>query len=153
VTTFCVAAVGTLALAGLVTSGPLPWTAPPLVANKALTSEYAAVARQLPALTGGEPVIGPGELGALAYYGSVPVLDILSEPARTDVVMRSRAAEGGIRATLMQWNGVHRHSAPAIPTRWRLRYGGAGPEDKVVRTWQVDTPFGGTNVLLLIEQS
>jgi 4-amino-4-deoxy-L-arabinose transferase-like glycosyltransferase len=148
------AVVVLLAGAGAATSGELPWTSAPLVANLGLTSHYAEVARQLPALTGGEPVSGPGELGALAYYGApVATLDFLSEPARTDEVMRARAAEGGLRAELMRLNGIHRRSPPPIRTRWSLDFvDPAAATGRVVRVWQVDGPTGGRSALVLTDR-
>jgi hypothetical protein len=117
----------------------------------ALTSQYAAVAHQLPALTGGEPVAGPGELGALAFYGApVATLDFLSEPSRTDEVMRGRVAEDGLRAVLMRWNEVHRRTAPRISTRWSLDFvDPAAATGRVVRVWQVESPLGGRGTLVL----
>lgn len=146
-----VGVVALLAGAGIATSGALPWTSAPLVANLALTPQYAAVAQQLPALTGDEPVAGPGELGALAYYAEpVTTLDFLSEPSRTDEVMRGRAAEGGLRAVLMRLNEVHRRTAPAINTRWSLDFvDPAAATGRVVRVWQVDRPTGGHGTLVL----
>ncbi|WP_214401912.1 ArnT family glycosyltransferase [Pseudonocardia lacus] len=139
------------ACAGVATSGALPWTSAPLVANLALTSEYAAVAAELPALTGGEPISGPGELGALAYYAApVATLDFLSEPARTDRVMRARAAEGGLRAELMRLNGLHRRSPPPIDTPWSLDFvDPAAATGRVVRVWEVEGPLGGRSPLVL----
>jgi len=149
-----VGVVALLAGAGVATSGALPWTSPPLVANMALTSQYAAVAQQLPALTGGAPVAGPGELGALAYYGApVATLDFLSEPSRTDEVMRGRAAEGGLRAALMRLNEVHRRTAPPISTRWSLDFvDPAAATGRVVRVWQVESPTGGRGTLVLTDR-
>lgn len=143
--------VAVLAGAGVATSGSLPWTSAPLVSNLALTSQYAAIARELPALTGGEPVSGPGELGALAFYAEpVATLDFLSEPSRTDEVMRGRAAEGGLRAVLMGFNGVHRRTAPQIDTRWSLGFTDpAAVTGRVVRVWQVVSPTGGSGTLVL----
>lgn len=149
-----VGVVALLAGAGVATSGALPWTSAPLVANMALTPQYAEVARQLPALTGGEPVAGPGELGALAYYAApVATLDFLSEPARTDEVMRNRAAEGGLRAVLMRLNEVHRRTAPPIDTRWSLDFvDPAAATGRVVRVWPVESPTGGRNTLVLTDR-
>ncbi|MDF3051478.1 MAG: hypothetical protein K0R87_3116 [Pseudonocardia sp.] len=149
-----VGGVALLAAAGVATSGALPWTSAPLVANMALTSQYAAVAHQLPALTGGEPIAGPGELGALAFYGApVATLDFLSEPARTDEVMRGRAAEGGLRAVLMRWNEVHRRTAPRISTRWSLDFvDPAAATGRVVGVWPVESPMGGRNTLVLTDR-
>ena len=146
-----VGVIALLAGVGVATSGALPWTSAPLVANMALTSQYAAVAQQLPALTGGEPVAGPGELGALAYYAApVATLDFLSEPSRTDEVMRGRAAEGGLRAVLMRLNEVHRRTAPPISTRWSLDFvDPAAATGRVVRVWQVESPTGGRGTLVL----
>jgi hypothetical protein len=146
-----VGVVALLAGAGVAMSGPLPWPSAPLVANLALTSEYAEVARELPALTGGEPVAGPGELGALAYYAApVATLDFLSEPSRTDEVMRQRAAEGGLRAELMRLNGMHRRTAPPISTPWSLDFvDPAAATGRVVRVWQVESPLGGRSTLVL----
>jgi hypothetical protein len=152
----CVATgvVGALAAAGVATSGVLPWTSAPLVANYALTSQYVEVAQQLPALTGGQPVAGPGELGALAYYGApVVVLDFLSEPSLTDEVMRERAAGGGLRAQLMQLSGLHRHTAPPIATRWSLDFvDPARATGRVVRVWDVETARGGRSALVLTDR-
>jgi hypothetical protein len=143
-------AVGGLGLLGLLTSGPLPWTAAPLVANYARTEQYAAIARELGPLTGGQAVEGPGEVGALAYYGTVPVLDFLTEPEQTDAVMAKRAAEGGLRAELMRWSTVHRRSVPAISTPWRLTWGSSGtPAGRVVRVWPIDSPNRGPDTIVL----
>jgi hypothetical protein len=146
-------AVGVAALVGALTTEPVPWTWAPLVSNYARTEQYAAIARQLPVLTGGQPVRGPGELGALAFYGSVPVLDVLSEPAETDRVMEHRRAAGGVRATLMGASSAHRRSAPPIPTRWVLSFGTSRvePPGRVVRTWPVDTPVHGPGAVVLTE--
>jgi hypothetical protein len=146
--------VALLAGAGVAASGVLPWTSAPLVSNLALTSQYAEVARELPALTGGEPVAGPGELGALAYYAApVATLDFLSEPSRTDEVMRARAAEGGLRAELMRWNALHRRTAPPIRTRWSLDFvDPAAAVGRVVRVWRVDSPLGGRSTLVLTDR-
>ncbi|MEJ2870389.1 hypothetical protein WCD74_21645 [Actinomycetospora sp. OC33-EN08] len=139
-----------LAVAGVLTSGALPWTSAPLVANFASTEQYAAIARELGPLTGGRPVEGPGELGALAFHSAVPVLDFLSEPAQTDEVMASRAAEGGLRAELMRWSTAHRETAPRIPTVWRLSFGSSGPPGgRVVRTWPIDSPHRGADTVVL----
>ena len=149
-----VGVVALLACAGVTTSGALPWTSAPLVANLALTSDYALVGQELPALTGGEPVSGPGELGALAYYAApVATLDFLSEPSRTDEVMRHRAAEGGLRAVLMRLNEVHRESAPPIRTRWSLDFvDPAAATGRVVRVWRVGSPTGGRSTLVLTDR-
>jgi hypothetical protein len=146
-----VGVVALLAGAGVATSGALPWTSAPLVANLALTWQYAEVAQQLPALTGGEPVAGPGELGALAYYAApITTLDFLSEPSRTDEVMRDRAAEGGLRAFLMRLNELHRRTAPPISTRWSLDFvDPATATGRVVRVWEVESPTGGHSTLVL----
>jgi hypothetical protein len=143
-----------LAGAGVAMSGALPWLSAPMVANLALTSQYAEVAGELPALTGGEPVTGPGELGALAYYAApVEILDFLSEPAQTDEVMRERAAEGGLRAEIMRVNGQHRRTATPISTRWRLEFvDPASAQGRVVRVWPVESPTGGRSTLVLTEQ-
>lgn len=147
------AVVGALALAGLLTSGPLPWTAAPLVANYARTEQYAAVGQELRGLTGGAPVEGPGELGALAYYADVPVLDFLSEPAQTDAVMAARAREGGLRAELMRWSTLHRRPAVPISTPWHLAWGSSGiPRGRVVATWPIDSPNRGADTIVLSEQ-
>jgi hypothetical protein len=110
--------------------------------------------QELPALTGGEPVSGPGELGALAYYAApVATLDFLSEPSRTDEVMRHRAAEGGLRAVLMRLNEVHRESAPPIRTRWSLDFvDPAAATGRVVRVWRVGSPTGGRSTLVLTDR-
>jgi hypothetical protein len=136
-------------------SGALPWLSAPMVANLALTPQYAEIAAELPALTGGEPVAGPGELGALAYYAApVEILDFLSEPARTDEVMQERAAEGGLRADLMRLNALHRRTAPAISTRWSLDFvDPAAAKGRVVRVWPVDSPTGGHGTLVLTDRS
>jgi hypothetical protein len=143
-----------LAGAGVAVSGVLPWLAAPMVANIALTSQYKQVGAELPALTGGEPVAGPGELGALAYYAApVKILDFLSEPAQTDQVMAQRAAEGGLRAELMRLNALHRSSAPAISTRWTLEFvDPAAAKGRVVRVWPIDSPEGTRGTLVLTEQ-
>jgi hypothetical protein len=146
-------AVGGLALVGLLSSGPLPWTAAPLVANYARTEQYAAVAQELRQLTGGEAVEGPGEVGALAYYGSVPVLDFLTEPAQTDAVMAKRASEGGLRAELMRWSTQDRRSPPPVSTPWRLSWGSSGvPQGRVVRVWPIDSPNRGADTIVLSEK-
>jgi hypothetical protein len=149
-----VGVVAVLAGVGVAVSGVLPWTSAPLVSNLALTSEYAEVARELPALTGGEPVSGPGELGALAYYAApVATLDFLSEPSRTDEVMRARAAEGGLRAELMRLNALHRRTAPAIRTPWSLDFVDPGQAiGRVVRVWRVSGPLGGRSTLVLTDR-
>jgi hypothetical protein len=148
-----VAALG-LALAGLLTSGSLPWTAAPLVANYARTEQYAGVGRELASLTGGQPVEGPGELGALAYYGDVPVLDFLSEPAQTDVVMARRAAGGGLRAELMRWSTLDRRPAEPISTPWRLSFGSSGRSSgRIVKVWPIESPNRGSDTLVLSEVS
>jgi hypothetical protein len=146
-------AVVVLAGAGVALSGTVPWLSAPMIANLALTSQYAEVGAELPALTGGEPVVGPGELGALAYYAApVEVLDFLSEPSRTDEVMRERAAEGGLRAELMRLNALHRDTAPPISTRWNLEFvDPAAAEGRVVRVWPVQSPFGRPATLVLSE--
>jgi len=125
-----------------------------MIANLALTSQYAAVGQELPALTRGEPVVGPGELGALAYYAApVEILDFLSEPARTDEVMRERAAEGGLRADLMRLNALHRQTAPPISTRWSLDFvDPAAAEGRVVRVWPVESPSGRPATLVLTDR-
>ena len=144
--------VGVVAIAGVALSGPLPWTWAPLVANLARTEQYAGVARELPALTGGEPVRGPGELGALSYYGPVPVLDFLSEPALTDEVLHRRAADGGFRSRLIAWSAAHRQVSAPIPTRWQLTYGSVPAGARAVRSWYVDTPLAGATTLILSER-
>jgi hypothetical protein len=147
-------AVGALAAVGILAAGPVPWTWAPLVKNLGRTEQYAAIAHQLPTLTSGQPVLGPGEVGALAFYGSVPVLDLLTEPAQTDAVMRQRAAEGGIKATVMAWSTAHRRPAAPIPTRWQLTFGSTGstPPGRVVRTWPIDTPVRGPDSVILTER-
>jgi hypothetical protein len=152
-----VVVVGVAALAGVFLGGPVPWTWAPLVANLARTEQYADIARQLPALTGGEPVRGTGELGALAFYGApVPILDQLSEPAQTEVIMRDRAAAAGpVRRTLMAWSTAHRRPSTPYPVRWQLTYGHAGtPEGaRVVRIWPIDTPIFGSDTIVLSERT
>lgn len=145
--------VGGLAAIGVLAAGPAPWTWSPLVANLARTEQYAAIAQQLPALTGGQPVLGPGEVGALAFYGTVPVLDFLTEPALTDVVLRDRAGEGGMRAAVMTWSAAHRDLSTPLPVRWQLTFasGDRSPPGRVVRTWPIDTPVRGRDTLVLTE--
>jgi hypothetical protein len=146
-----VGVVAVLAGAGVVMSGALPWTSAPLVANLALTSQYAEIGQELPALTGGAPVAGPGELGALAFYAApVTILDFLSEPSRTDEVMRERAAEGGLRADLMRLDEQHRRAVPPISTPWSLDFvDPAAAKGRVVRVWPVTSPAGGRSTLVL----
>lgn len=100
-------------------------------------------------------MVGPGELGALAYYAApVATLDFLSEPARTDEVMRRRAAEGGLRADLMRLNEMHRRSAPPISTPWNLEFvDPAAAKGRVVRVWPVESPAGERSTLVLTDQS
>jgi hypothetical protein len=99
------------------------------------------------------PVVA-GELGALAYYAApVEILDFLSEPARTDEVMRERAAEGGLRADLMRLNALHRQTAPPISTRWSLDFvDPAAAEGRVVRVWPVESPSGRPATLVLTDR-
>jgi hypothetical protein len=138
---------------GVAMSGPLPWLSAPMVANLALTSEYAEVGEELPGLTGGEPVEGPGELGALSYYAApVEILDFLSEPARTDEVLAERATVGGLRAELIRLDTLHRRSAPPIAFRWKLEFvDPAAAEGRVVRVWPVRSPTGTRATLVLSE--
>jgi len=145
-------AVGALATTGVLATGLAPWTWSPLVVNFARTPQYAAIAQQLPELTGGAPVLGPGEVGALAFYGPVPVLDFLTERARTDERMRERAA-GGVRATLLAWSSMHREPSAPIPARWALTFAGDGPSPvgRVVRTWPVDSPTRGRDTAILTQ--
>jgi hypothetical protein len=146
-----VGVVALLAAAGVVTSAALPWTSAPMVANLALTSEYAEIGRELPGLTGGAPVEGPGELGALAFYAApVPILDFLSEPSRTDEVVDGRIAEGGLRADIIGLSEANRRSAPAISTPWSLEFvDPAAATGRVVRVWQVQSPTGARSTLVL----
>ncbi|GAA4855045.1 hypothetical protein GCM10023201_56450 [Actinomycetospora corticicola] len=145
-------AVVVAALGATLVAGPVPWRSAPLVANMALTSEYAQIGQELSGLTGGRPVQGPGELGALAFHSTVPVLDFLSEPARTDAVMARRAAEGGLRTTLMRWSTEHRRPSTPIETRWRLRFiDPRTSSDRVVKVWPVVSPRGHTGQVVLVE--
>lgn len=79
--------------------------------NVASTSQYAAVAPQMPALAGGESIAGPGECGAVAYDGA---LDFHSERSWTGEVLGGRVAKGGVCAFLMRLIGAHRRPAPPI---------------------------------------
>ena len=147
-------AVLATATTGVLAAGPAPWTWAPLVVNFARTEQYAAIAQDLPALTGGEPVLGPGEVGALAFYGTVPVLDFLTDPAITEQQMRERAGNG-FRATLLAWSARHRPPATPIPARWRLTFAGDGSTPasagRVVRTWPIDSPTRGRDAVVLTE--
>ena len=147
-------AVGVVALVGVFLGGPVPWTWAPLVANLARTEQYADIARQLPALTGREPVRGTGELGALAFYGApVPILDQLSEPAQTDVIMRERAAASRWRGTLMAWSSAHRTPTEPYPSGAAHLRPRRPPENaRVVRTWPIDTPLFGNDTIILSER-
>lgn len=145
-------AVIAVAIGGLAVSGPLPWRSAPLVANMALTSQYALIGQELSSLTGGQPVEGPGELGALAFHSQVPVLDFLSEPARTDAVMADQAARGGLRAFLMGVSTDHRRTATAIDTRWHLRFiDPRTSSERVVKVWPVVSPRGYPGQVVLVD--
>ncbi|TDD86915.1 hypothetical protein E1202_17680 [Saccharopolyspora karakumensis] len=63
----CCAGTALLAAFSLVVAGPAPWAARPLVFNVAVSDQYLAIGSEIPALTGGDRVRGPGEIGALAY--------------------------------------------------------------------------------------
>ncbi|GAA4936559.1 hypothetical protein EV188_114113 [Actinomycetospora succinea] len=132
--------------------GPVPWPWAPMMANYGSATDYAAAGRDLATLTGGQAVVGPGELGALAFYSTVPVLDDLSEPARTDLVMHERTDGSRVRSTLLAWSTAHRHSPPPIRTRWALTYAGEREvSGAVVRGWPVSSTKRGPDTLLLVD--
>lgn len=145
-----------LGAAGIVAWGPLPWTWLPMVANVAESGQYAQIGRELGLLTGGEPVEGPGEVGALAFHSDVAVLDFLSDPARTDALLaRERALAGPMRRTVMDLSAAWRRPTPMAPLRWALVFADqpAPTAGRVVHSWPVSTPVRGPDRVLLVDRA
>jgi hypothetical protein len=152
ITRACAAGVvGLGALGVIATGGVTPWTWASLVANIGRTQQYAAIAGQLSQLTGGQPVLGPGEVGAFAFYSDVPVYDFLTDPGRTDEFMVGRAMQSRFKAAVMKWSASHRQPVPPIPVRWQLTFASSNPTPpgSVIRTWPIDSPIRGADSVIL----
>ncbi len=145
---------GALCAASVVVAGPVPWVIAPFSTNWATTQQYQTVAAQLPALTGGRPVRGPGEIGVLALHSAVPVRDHLSDPAYARRYLDARhEIAGPVLQAFLQWNWTHRPDQPAPTDRYRLTYASyePAPPGRLIHTWPIATPSHGPDLLVLTE--
>ncbi|MEB3369613.1 hypothetical protein [Saccharopolyspora mangrovi] len=143
-----------LATGSLAASFPVPWTMGYLTGNYARTAQYAAVAADLGRLTGGQPVASPGEVGALAFHASVPVVDYLTDPAVTQPLLEERYnAAGPLKQTLLRWNWAHREVVPpAQPLRYRLVFPGPVPvPGREVARWELLDSAERPRTLVLVD--
>jgi hypothetical protein len=146
--------VALLAAACAVTAGPVPWTTAPMQGNQATSNQYAAVGRQLAGLTSGQPVLGPGEIGVLAFNSAVPVVDFYGDRGQIQQWLDLKYQKSGplLRAFLL-WNWTHKPAAVETPLRYRLMFGQATPPTaRVLASWLLQTPSYGPVQLVLTDQ-
>lgn len=143
---------GILAIGCLVAAGPAPWPAMPLVYNLARSTQYLDIGSQLPRLTNGEPVAGPGEIGALAFGSRGLVVDHFGDPWLTKTLLDQRYRNSGSleRAVLrLNWTHYPEAAQPVLPYKLTFRSVTPDPTGKIIRTWQIDLPARGTDQLVL----
>jgi len=137
-------AISTVVLTALclATAGPMPWDTPPIYGNIATTAQYATIGSQLAPLTHGQPVAGPGEVGDLAFYSSVPVVDAYGDRAVAKPYLDQRYQHAGLMLrAFLRWNWAHRIDPPPPKLRYRLSYASLGlPPGRVVASWPIVTP-------------
>ncbi len=147
-------AVGGLAVVCAVAAGPVPWTSAPMQGNQATSGQYAAIGLQLAGLTGGQPVLGPGEIGVLAFNSDVPVVDYYGDRGETQRWLDLKyQSSGPVLRAFLRWNWTHKPPAVQTPLRYRLTFGPATPPTaRVLASWLLQTPSYGSVRLVLTDQ-
>ncbi|GAB3680655.1 hypothetical protein [Saccharopolyspora tripterygii] len=138
----------------LAASGPTPWSVMPLVLNHAETGQYQQVGAEVRALTGGQQVLAPGEIGVLSYFSDGLIVDHFGDPALTKVLLDKRYAEAGtLEKAVLGWNWRHFPEAPMPHFDYVLAFKRIAPDlpGQVLRTWQVGTPARGQDELVLLK--
>ncbi|MEB3369822.1 hypothetical protein [Saccharopolyspora mangrovi] len=137
----------------LVSSGPLPWSTMPLVLNHAQSGQYQRIAIETAELTGGQQVRAPGEIGALSYFSGGRIVDHFGDPWMIKVVLDEHYAQAGeLEKKVLRWNWQHLPDPTKPQFAYALSFRSAVPEPpgQVLRTWQVDTPARGHDVIELV---
>ncbi|MEV4733040.1 hypothetical protein [Saccharopolyspora sp. NPDC049426] len=148
----CCAGTALLAAFSLVSAGLAPWAAMPLVFNIARSDQYLAIGAEIPALTGGNRVRGPGEIGALAYGSGGLVVDHFGDRGLFKILLDQRSGAAG--EDLLRLNWLHQHHASPPRLDYELHFASLLPDPpgQLVKTWQVDLPARGSDQLVLVKR-
>lgn len=141
------------AAACLVSFGPVPWSTMPLVLNHAQSGQYQRIGIETAELTGGQHVLAPGEIGALSYFSGGRIVDHFGDPWMTKVLLDKRYDEAGeAEKAVLRWNWRHFPDTrqPQFAYALTFRSIWPNPPGEVLRTWQVDTPARGHDVIDLV---
>ena len=130
-----------------------PWTALPMAVNLGRSEQYQQIGSELDSLTGGQPVAAPGEVGALAFAATVPVVDQFGDRAVGRALLDpryDRASPIGKRVMRLNWRYRPDPSPPVL--RWRLTFASEpAPPGRVMKSWPIDMPARGPDRVLLSE--
>lgn len=93
----------------------------PVAINWASEAQYEALAATLPR---GANVLGPGELGTLAYYCDCRILDGLSDRGYFPPVLdKWLPTFPPAVQTVLRWNYTHLQRVPPVRAQWRITSG------------------------------
>lgn len=121
---------------GITAAHQTPFEAAPLHGNWATPGEYATIGRQLPALTDGAAVKGPGEVGTLAYFCECTIADRFSDRGQLRGLIREKIEENWLYRLNYSWLDLEELDpiAPPYQLSWE-----DGP-DTGRRSWPATTP-------------
>lgn len=151
----CCAGTALLAAFSLVSAGPAPWAAMPLVFNMARSDQYLAIGAEIPALTGGNRVRGPGEIGALAYGSGGLVVDHFGDRGLIKPLLDQRRERSGlVGEDLLRLNWLHQRNASPPRLDYELHFASILPDPpgRHIKTWPIDLPARGQDQLVLVER-
>jgi hypothetical protein len=121
-----VAALGVVSLVALAAAGyevvrGAPWEKAPIYTNWATRAEYQHVAEDISRIRPGATVVGPGEVGTLAYFCNCEIVDFISDPGRTehDIALHAQQSSPLMRQ-LLKLNYTHRVPASPKPAEFEL---------------------------------
>lgn len=92
-----------LTQAAVVFANGFPWVGTPVVhGNWASATEYEGIAKDLRTIVGTQTVVGPGEIGTLAYFCRCAIVDAFSDRGRViaPIELRASRADPVVRALL-----------------------------------------------------
>lgn len=151
----CCAGTALLAAFSLVSAGPAPWAAMPLVFNMARSGQYLAIGAEIPALTGGNRVRGPGEIGALAYGSGGLVVDHFGDRGMIEILLdQRRERSGAVGEELLRLNVLHQQRVSPPRFDYELHFASILPDPpgRLVKTWRIDLPARGPDQLVLVKR-
>jgi hypothetical protein len=130
-----------------------PLSVMPITTNWALSQQYAAIGKRLPALIGNQPVAAGGEIGAIAFYCECRIIDEFSDRGRMfGLIEQSKQSTDAIGRRLIDLNFQHldRGMKPTVP-RFALQFVPTEQIDRrAIATWPVTSQWNGNKAVQLV---